>query len=229
MRLALLIAALLLSSVTLRAQEPLSFEPGGAEACAKATHTPIPGPNDNSRTFGYACAERDLQIEKAQFIALSRAIESRSPEERLAFNALMVSFTAFRDVDLNVETCHAGNSCPAYLEAGKAEFNHDFLQLVQQRTAVPPATVDELTAADAALNVSYEKIFALLPPACAAALADCQSQPMLRDAQRAWIRYRDAWGTFGVLHSPQVTRESWLTYLTRKRTEELKSSFHGES
>jgi uncharacterized protein YecT (DUF1311 family) len=36
-------------------------------------------------------------------------------------------------------------------------------------------------------------------------------------AQRAWLRYRDAWVKFGVVKYPAVSTDSWKTWLTQQR------------
>jgi uncharacterized protein YecT (DUF1311 family) len=218
------LAILLLLAPLIARGQTLSFEPGGREACAQALHLELPSSNDGLRSFSAACAVRDLAIEKTQFEALSNSEESRSPEERVAFNALMVSFATFRDAQLKSSQCGVDSGCsPDNL---KAQHNFDFLQLSQQKIEVPTATAEDLTSADAALNTLYEKAFASLPASCAAAdKSFCQSQPELRDVQRDWIRYRDAWLTFATLHSPAVTRETWLTFLTRQRAAQLQTTF----
>ena len=43
----------------------------------------------------------------------------------------------------------------------------------------------------------------------------------IRDAQRAWLRYRDAFLAFAALRYPQVTRDSLSAWLTEKRTKML--------
>ena len=107
----IVLAAMLFSApLPLRAQQPLSFQPGGREACAKAIGMDIPGPNENSRAFDYACAERDLALERPRFNALDRRAEKLSPGQRVAFNALLVSFTAFRDSRVTGEICSFGQS-----------------------------------------------------------------------------------------------------------------------
>jgi uncharacterized protein YecT (DUF1311 family) len=223
----LITAALTLQSVASLAQQTLSFEPGGREACAKAIQQPLPGPNDNPRSFGYACAEHDLQIEKTQFDALSKTLDSRSAEERVAFNVLMVSFVAFRDASLKTPPCGTGAGCGLFDEDAKARSNYDFLQLASQRVKLPDG--GDFSLADADLNASYDKAFASLPSTCdkpgSVSSSPCVSQSQFRDEQRAWIRYRDAWLTFVKVRWPNDVPDAWLTYLTHQRTQQIKAAF----
>ena len=48
-------------------------------------------------------------------------------------------------------------------------------------------------------------------------------QSVVRDAQRAWIRYRDAFLAFAAIKYPQVPKESLAAWITRQRTEMWKS------
>jgi uncharacterized protein YecT (DUF1311 family) len=40
----------------------------------------------------------------------------------------------------------------------------------------------------------------------------------IKDAQRAWVGYRDAWVQFGRTRYPAVSPDSWKTWLTEERT-----------
>ena len=154
--------------------------------------------------------------QKKQFDALQSSVDVQSPEQRVAFNALMVSFSEYRDAHIASESCPSARHCsPAgseteYLDA-------DFLELAVQ--APPERTQEDLTTADAQLNALYEKLITALPEICAA--PNCLSQASLRNTQRTWIRYRDAWLTFGKLRWPRVSSEAMLTLLTRQRIERL--------
>lgn len=219
---------LLLHAATSRAQDTLSFEPGGLDACSKAIHMPIPG-NDSSgieqKSFGFECAERDLAIEKKRFDSLRKSIDARSPEERVAYNALIASFTAFVDAHLATEGCKGGTYCGVINENDRAIINRNFLVMAEGflKDGFPSFTEDDLTREDAALNAAYQEEFSSLPASCSAPdpVLGCVSQADLRDTERAWIRYRDAWVVFGRLRWPQVTSSSWLTYLTVQRTKQL--------
>jgi uncharacterized protein YecT (DUF1311 family) len=47
----------------------------------------------------------------------------------------------------------------------------------------------------------------------------------IRGAERAWLRYRDAWLAFAKQHYPAVSAEAWLTLLSNDRTTVLDGSF----
>ena len=45
----------------------------------------------------------------------------------------------------------------------------------------------------------------------------------VREVQRLWIKYRDAWVQFGSVKYPQVSPDSWKTWLTNERIKQLNS------
>jgi uncharacterized protein YecT (DUF1311 family) len=210
---------IVLASLSSHAQEILSFEHGGREACTKALGSSLN--TLNPRTIAFDCDERDLAIEKRRFAELAKSMEAGSPERRVAFNALMVSFSEFRDAHTDTEVCSSGYGCGEEMENQKAMLNDAFLHLAQHRIDLPAATADDATAADTDLNAAYQKAFASYPSSCANGNAQCVTQSALRDAERKWIRYRDTWLIFANLMWPQVKPEIWLTYLTRHRVEQI--------
>ena len=219
--------SLLQHPIAARAQEVLSFEPGGQQACAQAIHQPIPGPGDNSRGFAYNCDERDLTIERTRLAALSKSMDSAAPGQRVAFNALMVGFTDFRDAHIDTEMRPCAVGCGEMREAEKARINNDFLQMAGGHpvAGVPHFSTDDFAQSDSNLNLEYQKVFASLPATCSAPKPGCVSQAAFRDTQRLWIRFRDAWMTFALLRWPEIPSNSWMTYLTQQRTRQIETCF----
>ena len=235
-RFLILAAALLFPPAASSAQEILSFEPGGHKACAAALHRSIPPDVDlqdtgnfvdlELRADAFDCASRDLSIEKKRLASLARLIEQRSPEERVAYNALTVSFTAFLNAHMVNETCRGGTICGTVREVEQAKVTCEFLLLAggSAKRPLPAFTAADLTQADAALNTAYAATFATFPKACLPGddiIGGCTTQATFRETQRDWIRFRDSWVTFAGLRWPQVSAESWLTLLTRERTAQI--------
>jgi uncharacterized protein YecT (DUF1311 family) len=210
------------------AQEALSFEPGGQEACAAAVHLPVPSKGStpaDAQTFVHACNQRDLAIEKMAFDRLRKTMEAAVPEQRIAFNALMVSFAGFREMRVAHESCTGGSRC-AEIEAHEtAMVNASFLTMANAKDGFPNYSAEDFAGEDASLNAEYETVLASLVSRCPADNADCKPAEALRGTQRAWIRYRDAWVTFATLRWPQVTAASWSGYLTHRRTQQIRDYF----
>lgn len=45
----------------------------------------------------------------------------------------------------------------------------------------------------------------------------------IRTTQRSWLRYRDVWISFGAIHYPQVSADSWKAWLDKERIAEFSS------
>jgi uncharacterized protein YecT (DUF1311 family) len=227
---------LLHAAPTLAQKAILSFEPGGIAACSKAIHQPIPSAPDNPRSFNYACDERDLEIEKAMFADLNRSMATHSTEEQKAFADLIQSFTRFRtlQLDIDMKVCGAGNGCGEILESAKVRLNFDFLKMANgfDKDDSPSFSAADFAKEDASLNSTYANLIKVNFPGTTWGEDDCTSEPQpcpsikeFRQAERAWLRYRDAWVTFGPMRWPQINAVSWRTYLTRQRTRQLQDSF----
>jgi uncharacterized protein YecT (DUF1311 family) len=80
----------------------------------------------------------------------------------------------------------------------------------------PDHTADQSTHADQQLNQVFQQIEK--DTHFAEGTIDRQG---VRKTQRAWLKYRDAWIEFGKAKYPQVSTDSWKTWITQKRTEML--------
>jgi uncharacterized protein YecT (DUF1311 family) len=101
----------------------------------------------------------------------------------------------------------------------------DFLAALRsfEQGNLPKSTAEAAHEADQGLNAAYGKVM----QGAAVHKADYGAvQPDgIRNAERAWLKYRDAWLTFAKLRYPDVASESWLTLLTNDRTSILDGSF----
>jgi uncharacterized protein YecT (DUF1311 family) len=88
---------------------------------------------------------------------------------------------------------------------------------------LPTGSAQQYQDADARLNLSYRKV-----------MSDAEAhrkdygavQPEgIRAAERAWLKYRDAWVAFAKERYPSVPSEAWLVLLTNDRTSVLDGSF----
>ena len=88
----------------------------------------------------------------------------------------------------------------------------------------PGGTLSDFRKADADLNVTYKKALAL-----AAAQNFNEDDGLIhpegiRDAERAWLKYRNAWLIFAKLHYPNTDQNAWMTLLTRNRFWSLRAT-----
>jgi uncharacterized protein YecT (DUF1311 family) len=91
-----------------------------------------------------------------------------------------------------------------------AQFNEVVSALERfEHSELPRFSEDDLTKADAELDLAYQKIqknpkFHYLGA----------TQGGIKETQRAWIAYRDALVRFEQVRFPAMSQESWKTWLT---------------
>jgi len=84
---------------------------------------------------------------------------------------------------------------------------------------LPSFTHQDYVDSDKKLNLTYNTILSNLSGRKKEDY--CKSPEMIRATERAWIAYRDDWVAFARLRWPQVSADSWLTLLTKERTDQL--------
>ena len=163
-------------------------------------------------------AQTDTSADRSAFAALNASMESAAPEQRLAYNALLVTFITFRDAHLRHEVCFNATNCSQLRAAERTRLNQDFLHTANG-VAPPASSADDLTSADASLNAAFDKAMSGLPESCPG--PDCLSKSSFQEVERDWIRYRDAFLGLAALRFPQRAREASQAALTRERTAQL--------
>lgn len=146
--------------------------------------------------------------------------------DRAAFARLRAAADAYFDAVVEGEVDMSGTARGA-MAVGARENLED--SLVTSLTAfeegrLPKATAEEFAAADKALNASYAVAMKAAKPIEGENFSNLGtvSPEGIRTAERAWIKYRDAWVAFGAHKYPAVSDYAWRTYFTRERAAALK-------
>ena len=161
---------------------------------------------------GLCSAHRAALARPGREAALRALIARWTPEERRAFEPLRRAFEEF------VAASSAGDLASASLrgrlEQGLRDQFADMLQRLSSGRA-PRFTAGQLGTEDLQLNQAYR-----------ARLEDERqydapgmSVESLQNAQRAWLRYRDAFLAFAAVKYPRVGRASLAAWITRNRSE----------
>jgi Lysozyme inhibitor LprI len=159
------------------------------------------------------CSAHRAALARPQREAALRALIARwTPEERAAFEPLRRAFEEF------VAASAAGDLASASLR-GRLEqgLRDQFAEMLQRLSAgrAPRFTVGQFGTEDLQLNQAYrarledERLYD----------APGISVASLQNAQRAWLRYRDAFIAFARVKYPTVARESLAAWITRNRSE----------
>jgi uncharacterized protein YecT (DUF1311 family) len=167
--------------------------------------------------MGY-CADRDAR--KADAVRegrLGRIAAAFTPPQRQAFDALRKAHAAFAEAHGDGEIDLNGTARAAMQIEAEQAVKDELLDLLQRLGAgrAPTFTHAQFAAADARLNAAYRKRLAAIEPADSPGAV---TKAGVVGAQRAWLRYRDAFLAFAAAAYPKVSRDSLAAWLTDKRT-----------
>jgi uncharacterized protein YecT (DUF1311 family) len=166
--------------------------------------------------------ENDLVQQKNE-ARLAKFMATWTPAQKTALKQFLTVFDSYDQAVVNNET----EACITGTAGEQLVITSDLRQqLFDNLTAfeqghLPAFTQADYLVADKALNETYSGIIARMDKD----IGECaKPSSMIRDSERAWLRYRDAWLTFAKIRYPQIPAEAWLTVLSRQRTEWLKGS-----
>lgn len=169
------------------------------------------------------CAGHEQLIARAKRdAALAATAAGWSPAERAAFASLKRAEGAFADAHGRDETDLSGSGRGAFETEAEEKVNAAFTALVGDVEAgrVAPADAADAGAADAALNAAYRALLARAPEL--SKFGSGMSAAGFAEAERLWIRYRDAWAAFARVHRPDLPPDALLARLSRDRAAQLK-------
>ena len=163
------------------------------------------------------CAWHEQRRTKAvRDVKLQALTAAWTTEESTAHDQLLKAQGAFLELRQMNER-GAGTINRSATALFEMELEDDRLALLQRMTAGkgPTATPTQRTAADTALNQFSRALMPRLPQK---EMVDYDiTKPGVRETQRAWIAYRDAWLALVAVKWPNASRDGLATYLTRKR------------
>lgn len=174
-------------------------------------------------TSGYMqghCAGRDQRFEDAKRKRILDGILAKwGQKDKQGFAFLRQSFDKFSEARIRNEVDTSGTARAAFQIEEESILSNDLVTAVVQleKGKLPRYTQDDTIKADRDLNNVYGKIQSKKDFHWGSV-----TQAGIKHTQRIWLKYRDAWVTFGRQKYPQVSEESWRTWLTRKRIAMLK-------
>ena len=172
------------------------------------------------------CAAYGSEIEdQKRAISFKALVSHFTPAQRPAFDALRKSEEDYALAHARGEIDLSGTARAMYQIDAEQSLRDDFLAalLSFQEGNLPKSTADAAREADLRLNSAYRKV---MQDAEAHKSDYGAVQPEgIRNAERAWLSYRDAWLAFAKLRYPVVPAESWLALLTTDRTSILDGTF----
>jgi uncharacterized protein YecT (DUF1311 family) len=152
--------------------------------------------------------------------ALAAMMRDWTPAERQAFVPLQKAHAAWVEARGGGEVDMSGTARAAMQIGAEEAAREEFAEMLRLLSGggAPLYTSAHYRAADAALNAAYRKA---MREADAENDIGAVTRTGIRDAQRAWLRYRDAFLAFARVKWPGVSSESLAAWLTIERTKML--------
>lgn len=163
-----------------------------------------------------ASLESDLQEQKMKSNQ-KRLTQTWTVEQKAAFALLTKARDLYAAKHGYGETDHSGTAHAAFEIEAEDEVKNKFQQelSVFEKGQLPQGTSDDAQKADAELN----RVYRTAMENAGGHKSDIGAvQPTdIRDAERAWIRYRDAWIAFAKLRYPTASTDVWMEFFTKER------------
>ena len=172
------------------------------------------------------CAAWDAEIADQERIAYIDAMSHDWPaNQKAALLTLFRDQSAYSKAHADGEIDVGGSGRAIWQFNAEQTLRSQFLAAMKSFESgnLPSGTAESSNAADTQLNALYR---AALATAEAGKSGYGAIQPEgIRNAERAWLRYRDSWIRFARLRYPAVSRDAWLTLLINDRLAILQSTF----
>lgn len=151
---------------------------------------------------------------------------SWTPAQRAAFAKLRKAADAYFDSASANEVDLSGTLRGAFATQAWETLDVALLSNIQrfEQRRRPDGKAGDLAAADKALNASYQRVRARLTAASGdGGLGEYGTIDAngVRQTQRLWLAYRDAWVAFAGARYPDTAADSWLAWVSRERSKAL--------
>lgn len=183
--------------------------------------------DNTSGMMGGVCARRDADFARVIRSERRDALQaSWTPAQRATLAALLNAADAyFESASYNEEdmsgTAHGAFAVEAY-ERLDIALLRDMERF--ETGARPDEKAANFPAADKALNAAYRRTLAALDAGkgdgAFGEYGTIRSEGV-RETERLWLRYRDAWVAFAATRYPDTPADAWRAWLSRVRTQAL--------
>lgn len=154
-----------------------------------------------------------------------KAIVAKWPEaQRAALAKLQKVFDEYVTLTSDHEVDQSGTARGAFVVEARAAELDGFLKTIEslEQGKLPAHDTAAMQALDRQLNDAYKRIMSAKDLEKRSVLGTV-TQNGIRQTQRAWIKYRDAWVSFGKVRYPAVPDSAWQALLTERRLVALKA------
>ncbi len=174
---------------------------------------------------GFCAAYSEQVAEQERTRYLEKFSAALDPRQRRAFAKLDAAQKEYAAAHAQGEIDLSGTARARLQIDARQSLRQDFLAALQAFDAGHLPTGSKTTLADAE-SKRGRALRDALQSATEREMEPGSVHPDgIRSADRAWLKYRDAWIAFAHLRYPQVPPEAWLTLLTNDRTAVIDGSF----
>lgn len=180
----------------------------------------------SSAAFGYIHTEEQLAKMDKDAKEVEQALENLSKDlsqdQSLKFKKLKIALKSYATSHADNELDAAGTGWADTVRATGEDMLKDFISFFKKLDSgkLTPKSNAEYKKTDIELNRLYRRI--QNNPHFDTNVAAAPSKIGIKETQRNWIQYRDAWVEFAALKFPTITQDSLSTALTQERVEILK-------
>lgn len=174
-----------------------------------------------------ACSSREAGFAQTKREQHWRTLQTTwTPAQREAWGALRKAADAYFELASSEETDMSGTARGVFAVQAYEELDIALLDAVTrfENGKRPTQKAGDFARADKALNATYKATLAKLTAGRdASGYSDYGTigPDGVRETQRAWLRYRDAWVRFATLRWPGAPADAWKAWLTEERTRAL--------
>ncbi|PBJ83501.1 hypothetical protein CMZ84_03070 [Lysobacteraceae bacterium NML93-0399] len=169
-------------------------------------------------SFAHVAREREWQALQSDW----------TPAQKAAWHSVRQAADAYFEYAGSAEIDLTGTARAAFSVDARQLLEVQLLDDVQafERGRLPGHTAADFARADRELNLVYGRVRSELRAGATApeySLFGTITADGVRDTQRAWLRYRDAWVAFAATRWPDTPADTWRAWLTESRTQMLAS------
>ena len=170
-----------------------------------------------SSQLGARCAANQASLADQERAGRIESLSTRwDKAEQAALQQLQRSADTFIVARRTNEVDQEGSARVNFILDEDQALRADFLQSLLDFEAgrLPAFSQQDLVRAEREMNQAYERLKAQKDQNHPGAV----KWEGIRDTQRTWLAYRDAWLAFGKVRYPAVAPHAWKAYFTQKRT-----------
>jgi hypothetical protein len=167
------------------------------------------------REAAYVCLGLQQDKRAEEIRQLEAAITATStPQLKASFLTLSAAWQTFHKAygTMDATLCDGGTGCGPITEDDDLKVTASWLAALKDtQNGVAPASGTDpstLNQLDRSLNARYHDALA--------EFKDCEGDqcfaPQIRDADKAWLKYREAWVEFGALRWPSIPADQWRAW-----------------